>query len=155
MSDYHPASDQHSGKVYTGAAAGAEYAEAWDSAPVPTPVPPTVAADQGGAAFSYAPTPAITDAPYVPIASDQSPPKLYAHKNEILYAFGGCFFPGLVLILMGRTKQGIIILCCCLVSVLLTVVLIGAPLLVGVFIWSMIACFREAKRQNEAHGFVS
>src|SRR5580704_18121829 len=87
MSDYHPASDQHSGKVYTGAAAGAEYAEVWDSTPVPTPVPPTVAADQGGAAVSYAPTPAITDAPYVPIASDQSPPKLYAHKNEILYAF--------------------------------------------------------------------
>jgi hypothetical protein len=95
------------------------------------------------------------DAPYVPVAQNQPQPKLYAHKNEILYAFGGVFFPGLVLLLMGRRKQGIIMLCCLLGSALLCIVLIGVPLLIGVYIWSVVACFREARRQNEAHGFVS
>ncbi len=95
------------------------------------------------------------DAPYVPVAQNQPQPRLYAHKNEILYAFGGVFFPGLVLLLMGRRKQGIIMLCCFLGSALLCIVLIGVPLLIGVYIWSVVACFREARRQNEAHGFVS
>jgi uncharacterized membrane protein len=74
----------------------------------------------------------------------------------VLYAFGGLFFPGLVFLLMGGQKRtGIIMLCCFVVSIALSVVLIGIPLLVGVYIWSVIACFREAKRQNEAHGYES
>jgi hypothetical protein len=46
-------------------------------------------------------------------------------------------------------------LCCWLASIALSIVLIGIPLLVGTYIWSVIACYREARRQNEAHGFVS
>jgi hypothetical protein len=155
MTDYHPAPDEGSREVYGDAAAGAHRPEAWDSTPLPDPVPSTVAAGQGRAAFSAVPTPVVMGAPYVPVAQNQPQPKLYAHKNEILYAFGGLFFPGLVLLLMGRSKQGIIMLCCLLGSVLLSIVLIGIPLLIGVYIWSVIACFREARRQNEAHGFVS
>ena len=158
MTDYHPAPDEGSMEVYGDAAASADRPEAWGSTPLPGPVPSTVAADQGRAAFSAVPTPVNMGAPYVSVASvaqNQPQPKIYAHKNEILYAFGGLFFPGLVLLLMGRSKQGIIMLCCLLASVLLSIVLIGIPLLIGVYVWSVIACFREARRQNEAHGFVS
>lgn len=112
MTDYHPATDEGSREVHGDAAAGADPPEAWDSTPLPDPVPSTVAAGQGRAAFSAVPTPVVMDAPYVPVAQNQPQPRLYAHKNEILYAFGGVFFPGLVLLLMGRRKQGIIMLCC-------------------------------------------
>jgi hypothetical protein len=90
----------------------------------------------------------------VPAAQGQSQPALYAHKNELLYAFGGIFFPGLVLLLMGN-KRGIIILCCWGVSLLLILIFIGVFFVLGTVIWSVIECFFEAKRQNEAHGYVS
>ena len=56
---------------------------------------------------------------------------------------------------MGSKKRGTIILCCWGASVLLTTVLIGVFPLIGTYIWSVIECFREARRQNEAHGYVS
>lgn len=84
------------------------------------------------------------------------PPKLYAHKNEVLYAFGGVFIPGLVFLLMGGKKRtGILMLCSLAVSIVLCLVLVGYITLVATYIWSIVACFREARRQNEAHGFVS
>jgi hypothetical protein len=153
MTDHYPAPDEDSGKVYGNAGPGRP--EAWPSASLPDPVPSAVTADQGRAALSAVATPVSANAPYVPVTRDQSPPKLYAHKNEILYAFGGLFFPGLVLLLMGNKKLGTIMLCCWLASIALSIVLIGIPLLVGIYIWSVVACFREARRQNEAHGFVS
>jgi hypothetical protein len=153
MTDHYPAPDEGSREVYGNA--GPDRPEAWHSAPLPGPVPSAIAPDQGRAALSAVVTPVSADAPYVPVTQDQSPPKLYAHKNEILYAFGGLFFPGVVLLLMGSKKLGIIMLCCWLASIALSVVLIGIPFLVGIYVWSVVACFREARRQNEAHGFVS
>jgi hypothetical protein len=148
----HPVPDGDSGEVH--GEAGADHSEAWHAAPLADPVP-AVAVGEDLAAPSAVVIPVSADTPYVPVAQNQSPHKLYAHKNEVLYAFGGLFFPGLVLLLMGQKKLGIIMLCCWLASIALSVVLIGIPLLVGVYIWSVIACFREARRQNEAHGFVS
>jgi hypothetical protein len=153
MTEHYPAPDKDSGEVY--GEAGADRSEAWHAAPPEDPRLPAVAVDEDLAASSAVVTPASAHTPYVPVAQNQSPRKLYAHKNEVLYAFGGLFFPGVVLLLMGRKKQGIIMLCCWLASIALSIVLIGIPLLVGVYIWSVIACFREARRQNEAHGFVS
>lgn len=153
MNDHYPAPDGYSGEVHGDV--GADRPAGWHSAPPPDPGPPPAAVGQGRAALSTFATPVSADTPYVHVTQDQSPPKLYAHKNELLYAFGGLFFPGLVLLLMGRKKQGIIMLCCWLACIALSIVLIGIPLLVATYIWSVIACFREAKRQNEAHGFVS
>ena len=153
MTEHYPAPDEDSGEVY--GKAGAGRSEAWHAAPRPDPMPPAFAVDEDLAAPSAVVTPVSADTPYVSVAQNQSPHKLYAHKNEVLYAFGGLFFPGVVLLLMGRKKLGIIMLCCWLASIALSIVLIGIPLLVGVYIWSVIACFREARRQNEAHGFVS
>jgi hypothetical protein len=153
MTDHYPVPDGDSGEVH--GEAGADHSEAWHAAPLADPVLPAVAVGEDLAAPSTVVIPVSADTPYVPVAQNQSPHKLYAHKNEVLYAFGGVFFPGLVLLLMGQKKRGIIMLCCWLASIALSIVLIGIPLLVGVYIWSVIACFREARRQNEAHGFVS
>lgn len=120
----------------------------------PDPVVPAVAADDAVPALSTVAT--SVDAPYVPASQDQLPPKLYAHKNEVLYAFGGLFIPGLVFLLMGGNKRtGILMLCSFVVSIVLCLVLVGVITLVATYIWSIVACFREARRQNQAHGFVS
>lgn len=153
MTDHYPAPDKDSGEVY--GEAGADRSEAQHAAPLADPVLPAVAVEEDFAAPSTVVISVSADTPYVPAGQNQSPHKLYAHKNEVLYALGGLFFPGVVLLLMGRKKLGIIMLCCWLASIALSIVLIGIPLLVGVYIWSVIACFREARRQNEAHGFVS
>lgn len=154
MGNYYPGPDGTSGEVYGDART--DRLEAWRTAPVPDAVPPAAAGGEGPAALSSGATPVGAAGPYGSFGQNQSPPRLYAHKNEVLYAFGGLFFPGLVLLLMGGEKRtGIILLCCLVVSVLLSVFLIGIPFLIGTYIWSVIACFREAKRQNEAHGFES
>jgi hypothetical protein len=152
MTEHYPAPEEGSGEVY--GEAGADRSQARHAAPPVGPAGPAVAFGEDLAAPSAVVIPVSADTPYVPAAQNQ-PHKLYAHKNEVLYAFGGLFFPGLVLLLMGQKKQGIIMLCCWLACIALSIVLIGIPLLVGVYIWSVIACFREARRQNEAHGFVS
>lgn len=153
MSDDYPAPGKESGEVY--GAAGADRSQAQHAAPLADPVLPAVAVEEDPAAPFAGAFPVSADTPYVPVGQNQSAHKLYAHKNEVLYAFGGLFFPGLVLLLMGQKKLGIIMLCCWLASIALSIVLIGIPLLVGTYIWSVIACFREARRQNEAHGFIS
>jgi hypothetical protein len=153
MTDHYPAPDKDSGEVYI--EGGADRSGTQHAAPLADPVLPGAAVGEDPAAPSTAVIPVSADTPYVPVAQNQSPHKLYAHKNEVLYAFGGLFFPGLVLLLMGQKKLGIIMLCCWLGCIALSIVLIGIPLLVGTYIWSVIACFREARRQNEAHGFVS
>ena len=86
--------------------------------------------------------------PYQPSA------KTYTYKNPILYGFGGVWFPPLVLFLMGGSrKKCVIMLCLWPISFLLIFLLfIGVIPLVGMYIWSMVACYKEAERQNEIHG---
>lgn len=153
MSDQYLAPEEAAGNFHADADASAGRPQAWQDA-LPDPVVPTVAFDEAVPAPSA--VAASADTPYVAAGQDQLPPKLYAHKNEVLYAFGGVFIPGLVFLLMGGDKRtGILMLCSLAVSIALTVVLIGVIPLVATYIWSIVACFREARRQNEAHGFVS
>jgi hypothetical protein len=86
--------------------------------------------------------------------SYQPPAKRYTHKNPILYGFGGVWFPPLVLFLMGGSrKKCAIMLCIWPISFLLMFLLfIGVIPLIGMYIWSVVACYKEAERQNEAHG---
>jgi hypothetical protein len=153
MTEHYLAPDENSEEVY--GKADASPSEAWHVGSPADPMPPAFAVGEDSAAPAAVVIPVSADTPYVPVGQNQPPQQLYAHKNEVLYAFGGLFFPGLVLLLMGQKKQGIIMLCCWAACIALSVVLIGIPLLVGVYIWSVISCFREARRQNEAHGFVS
>jgi hypothetical protein len=151
MTDQYRAPEEDAGKLHADAGVGRP--QAGHDAP-PDPVVPAVATDEAVLALSTVAT--SVDAPYVPAGQDQLPPKLYAHKNEVLYALGGLFIPGLVFLLMGGNKRtGILMLCSFVVSIVLCLVLVGVITLVATYIWSIVACFREARRQNEAHGFVS
>jgi hypothetical protein len=87
-------------------------------------------------------------------AFQQSPAKAYVYKNPILYGFGGVFFPPLVLFLMGGDRKTCIIMLCIwpISFVLLFLLFIGVIPLVGMYFWSIAACYREAVKQNEAHG---
>ena len=99
-------------------------------------------------------------APAGDVAShDGNPPyqpeaKRYAYKSPILYGFGGVWFPPLVLFLMGGSrKKCAIMLCMWPISFLLIFLFfIGVIPLVGIYIWSVVSCYKEAERQNEAHG---
>jgi len=151
MTDQYRAPEEDAGKLHAEAGPGRPQA-GHDAAP--DPVVPAVAADEAVPALSALAT--SVEAPYVPAGQDQLPPRLYAHKNEVLYAFGGLFIPGLVFLLMGGNKRtGILMLCSFVVSIALCLVLVGIITLVATYIWSIVACFLEARRQNEAHGFVS
>lgn len=151
MTDQYRAPEVDAGEPQADAGIGGP--QAGHDAPL-NPVLPAVAAD--GAVLALSTVATSVDAPQVPVGRDQLPPKLYAHKNEVLYAFGGLFIPGLVYLLMGGNKRtGILMLCSFVVSIALCLVLVGVVTLVATYIWSIVACFREARRQNEAHGFVS
>jgi len=93
------------------------------------------------------------------VAHDGNPPyqpstKTYTYKSPILYGFGGVWFPPLVLFLMGGSrKKCAIMLCLWPISFLLIFLLfIGVIPLIGMYIWSVVSCYQEAERQNEAHG---
>jgi hypothetical protein len=87
-------------------------------------------------------------------AFQQPPAKTYVYKNPILYGFGGVFFPPLVLSLMGGDRKTCIIMLCIwpISFLLLFLLFIGVIPLVGLYFWSIVACYREAVKQNEAHG---
>jgi len=154
MTDHYPVPGEDSWEVRHDAGAGRP--QAWGSAPLPSPGSRPAAASQDRTILVTAVTPVTADAPYIPVTQNQSPPQLYAHKNEILYAFGGVFIPGLVFLLMGGKKQtGILMLCSLAASIILCFVLVGFFTLTATYIWSIVACYKEARRQNEAHGFVS
>jgi len=93
------------------------------------------------------------------VSHDGNPPyqpsaKRYTYKSPILYGFGGVWFPPLVLFLMGGSrKKCAIMLCLWPISFLLLFLLfIGVIPLIGMYIWSVVSCYQEAERQNEAHG---
>jgi hypothetical protein len=78
----------------------------------------------------------------------------YSYKSPILYGFGGVWFPPLVLFLMGGSrKKCAIMLCIWPISFLLIFLFfIGVIPILGMYIWSVVACYQEAERQNKAHG---
>ena len=154
MTEHYPAPDEDSEGIY--GKAGADHSEAWHAAPPRRPAAARGSSRRKPRGTFHCCNPCQRRHAIRSCRTRTSRRRrLYAHKNEVLYAFGGLFFPGLVLLLMGQKKLGIIMLCCWLASIALSIVLIGIPLLVGTYIWSVIACYREARRQNEAHGFVS
>jgi len=106
-----------------------------------------------------------TDSGLAPLAGIQSAfgrapqqqPGTYAYKSPVLYAVGGFFFPPLVLFLMGGSRTTCLWMMGLWVLFWLTVwiFMIGGIFLVANYIWSCLACYQEAVKQNQAHGFAS
>jgi hypothetical protein len=95
--------------------------------------------------------------PAAPGGAPQQHPGNYAYKTPVLYAFGGLFFPPLVLFLMGGSRatcawmMGLWVL----FWIFIWVFFIGVLFMLPLYIWSVVACYQEAVKQNQAHGFAS
>ncbi|HUZ55806.1 MAG TPA: hypothetical protein VMU94_25165 [Streptosporangiaceae bacterium] len=90
--------------------------------------------------------------PYAQQAYQQQP---IVAKNPAISLLLSFFIPGLGSMLNDRVNIGVIILVSYAVGWVLTLVLIGFPILFGVWIWGMIDAYQSAVRWNQAHGIIS
>ena len=84
----------------------------------------------------------------------QSPDNTHLYKNPVLYAIGGLFLPPLVLFLMGgnRTTCAWIVGLWVLFWMTVWFFGIGAIFAIAADIWSVVACYQEANKRNQALG---
>lgn len=78
----------------------------------------------------------------------------HLYKNPVLYAIGGLFLPPLVLFLMGGNRTTCALMIGMWVLFWLTVWLygLGAIFAFANYIWSVVACYQEAVKQNRERG---
>ena len=100
------------------------------------------------------PTALAQPAPYVPQHAAYPQPAV-APKNPGLALVASFFIPGLGTLMNGETGKGIGILVGYFVSFLLAFVVIGIPLMIGLWIWGMVDAYSGAKRWNARHGIIS
>jgi hypothetical protein len=86
--------------------------------------------------------------------AQRSPGNAHLYKNPVLYAIGGLFLPPLVLFLMGGNKATCVWIAGLWVLFWMTVWFmgIGAIFAIAADIWSVVACYQEANKQNQALG---
>jgi TM2 domain-containing membrane protein YozV len=83
------------------------------------------------------------------------PAPIVMPKNGGLGVLVSFFLPGVGSMINGSVGLGVAILISYAVSWLLTLVLIGIPLVFGVWIWGMVDGYQSAQRWNKAHGIIS
>ncbi|MGX1597559.1 hypothetical protein ACWIDS_10915 [Dietzia maris] len=88
--------------------------------------------------------------PYGMQAYGQFPPA--ARKDPALMLVASLLVPGLGTMLVGRAGRGVGILAGYLVGALLSVILIGLPIMFGFWIWGMVDAYQGAKDHNARHG---
>ena len=76
-------------------------------------------------------------------------------KNPALSLLASFFIPGLGTMLNGESGRGIGILAGYIVAVLLSLVLIGIPFVIGLWIWGMVDAYSGAQKWNARHGILS
>lgn len=76
-------------------------------------------------------------------------------KNPAISVLLSFFIPGLGSMLNDRVNMGVVILVSYVVGWFLTLVLIGFPIILGVWIWGMIDAYQSAVRWNLARGIAS
>jgi hypothetical protein len=84
----------------------------------------------------------------------RSPGNAHLYKNPVLYAIGGLLLPPLVLFLMGGNRTTCAWIAGLWVLFWMTVWFmgIGAIFVIAAYIWSVMACYQEANKQNQALG---
>jgi TM2 domain-containing membrane protein YozV len=82
-------------------------------------------------------------------------PLQVAPKSPGVALFASWFIPGLGSMMNGDVGKGIGILVGYLVSVVLTLLVIGFIGVIGFWLWGVIDAFQGAKRWNAAHGIIS
>jgi TM2 domain-containing membrane protein YozV len=76
-------------------------------------------------------------------------------KNPALGVILSFFIPGLGSMVNGSGARGGIILAVYVFGWILSLVLIGIPILIGAWIWGLVDGYLSAQRWNQAHGIVS
>jgi TM2 domain-containing membrane protein YozV len=80
---------------------------------------------------------------------------LIAPKNGGIGVLLSFFIPGLGSMVNGSAGLGALILGVYIVGWILTLVLIGIPIVFGAWIWGMIDGYLSAQRWNSSHGIIS
>ncbi len=74
-------------------------------------------------------------------------------KDPALMLVASIFIAGLGTILNGETGKGVGILVGYIIGAVLSVVLIGIPIMFGFWVWGMIDAYQGAQKYNAEHGF--
>ncbi len=78
-----------------------------------------------------------------------------AAKNPALSLIVSFFLPGVGTMMNGEVGKGVGILIGYLVSIVLTVVIIGIFGVIGFFVWGLVDAYTGAQNWNRAHGIIS
>ncbi len=78
-----------------------------------------------------------------------------APRSPALGVLLSFFIPGLGSMVNGRPAKGILILITYVIGWVLTLVLIGVPILFGAWIWGMVDGYKAAQAWNRSHGIIS
>ncbi|HEX3924305.1 MAG TPA: hypothetical protein VHY31_18620 [Streptosporangiaceae bacterium] len=81
--------------------------------------------------------------------------QVVAAKNPAIGLLLSFFIPGLGSMVNGAVGRGILILALYAVGWLLSLFLIGIPLLIGAWIWGLVDGYTSAQRWNRQYGIVS
>jgi TM2 domain-containing membrane protein YozV len=85
----------------------------------------------------------------------QAGPQVVLPKNPAVGVILSFFIPGLGSMVNGAGARGAIILGVYIVGWILSIVLIGIPILIGAWIWGLVDGYLSAQRWNQVHGIVS
>jgi TM2 domain-containing membrane protein YozV len=99
---------------------------------------------------TYSQPPTYAEPPALPAGYHRVEP-----KNPALSLLASFFIPGLGTMLNGETGRGIGILVGYFVALLLSLVLIGIPFVIGLWIWGMVDAYTGAQKWNARHGILS
>jgi len=80
---------------------------------------------------------------------------IVAPKNPAVSLIVSFFIPGVGSMINGDAGTGVAILLLYIVGWVLSVFLIGIPLLIGAWIWGMVDAYQGAQRWNARHGIIS
>ncbi|AVZ41316.1 hypothetical protein CT688_14820 [Dietzia sp. JS16-p6b] len=76
-----------------------------------------------------------------------------SRKEPALSLVLSFFLPGLGTIINGQAGKGIGIMAGYFLGILLSVVLIGIPIMLGFWVWGMVDAYSGAKQHNLENGF--
>jgi TM2 domain-containing membrane protein YozV len=76
-------------------------------------------------------------------------------KNPAIGVLVSFFLPGVGSMVNGDVGRGVIILVVYVVGWIMSLFLIGIPILIGAWIWGMVDGYLSAQRWNASHGIVS
>lgn len=89
------------------------------------------------------------------VPQSQAVPQVVLPKNPAVGVILSFFIPGLGTMVNGNGARGAVILGVYALGWILSLFLIGIPILIGAWIWGMIDGYLSAQRWNASHGIIS